>query len=81
MDNQLYEYAMPESMRERVERNGRVLLDDGQKTLLTITKLFHCGAVMLLINVAVVMRWNVGAVAEHRFLSLPRHAQYPCVRY
>ena len=56
---------MPENMRERVERNGRVLLNDAQKTLLTITKLFHCGAILLLINVAVFMRWNVGAFAEH----------------
>eukprot|EP01052_Picozoa_sp_SAG31_P034033 SAG31_NODE_3919_length_3751_cov_4.492607_3_plen_148_part_00 len=59
IDNQLYEFAMPEDLREEVEANGRLLLDDDMKRLISVSKLYHFGAVVLLTNAAVINYWNI----------------------
>ena len=50
---------MPEDLREEVEANGRLVLDHDMKRLISVSKLYHFGAVVLLTNAAVMNYWNI----------------------
>ena len=59
IDNQLYEYAMPEEMREEVERKGRLELNASAKRILSWSKLYTFTGLVALTNVAIQFKWNI----------------------